>query len=90
MGWGGEPDRAIDRSSSSDYNAASCTHTDAGTDASYGQVDQQLHGAAWWQVDMGGLATVDKVNIWHRTDCCQVDRETPAPRAARGAFRRPG
>ena len=31
----------------------------------------QEHGPAWWQVDLGGMAQVDKVNVWHRTDCCQ-------------------
>jgi hypothetical protein len=23
------------------------------------------------QVDLGALATVDHVSLWHRTDCCQ-------------------
>jgi len=30
-----------------------------------------LIGPAWWQVDVGGIAQISRVSIWHRTDCCQ-------------------
>ena len=69
VGWGGEPDRAIDRSTDSDWSMSSCTHTDAGPEST--NENHVQHGVAWWQIDMGGMAQVDKVNIWHRTDCCQ-------------------
>ena len=39
------------------WGDGSCTHTDA--------------TPAWWQVDLGGLAHVDHVSVYHRTDCCQ-------------------
>lgn len=29
---------------------------------------------AWWQVDLGGTATITGIQIWNRTDCCG-DRE---------------
>lgn len=67
VGWGGEPDRAIDGKHCSEYGDNSCTHTDAG-----GVGDAERHTAgepAWWQVDLGGPATISHVDIWHRTGC---------------------
>ena len=26
---------------------------------------------AWWQVDLGTPAAINRVSVWHRTDCCQ-------------------
>jgi hypothetical protein len=64
VGWGGEPDRAIDGNPNGDWGAGSCTHTDgAGSFAN--------PGTHWWQVDLGQSATVESVNIYHRTNCCQ-------------------
>ena len=57
VGWGGEPDRAIDDNSDGNWGGGSCTHTDA--------------APAWWQVDLGAPATVNRVSVWHRTNCCQ-------------------
>jgi hypothetical protein len=65
VGWGGEPDRAVDqRAAATNWGSASCTHTDEVVDAAARQ-------PAWWQVDLGATALVDHVNVWHRTDCCQ-------------------
>src|SRR5947209_1699523 len=25
---------------------------------------------AWWQVDLGGVASLQTVQLWNRTDCC--------------------
>jgi hypothetical protein len=71
MGWGspdtpatshGEPGVAIDGDPNSDWGGGSCTHTDL--------------APAWWQVNLGTRATVTKVNVWHRTNCCQDRLET--------------
>ena len=26
---------------------------------------------AWWESDLGGMANIESINIWNRTDCCQ-------------------
>ena len=26
---------------------------------------------AWWETDLGGMANLESINIWNRTDCCQ-------------------
>ena len=77
MGWNGEPDRAIDGKHCSEWGDGSCTHTDAGaaTDPATGPQSFDMnangtpHGPAWWQVDIGGKANVEKVDVWHRTGC---------------------
>ena len=69
VGWGGEPDRVIDKNTDTDWQQSSCSHTDAGSEST--NMNGIQHGSAWWQVDLGGVAQIDQVNIWHRTDCCQ-------------------
>eukprot|EP01052_Picozoa_sp_SAG31_P040964 SAG31_NODE_6077_length_2180_cov_2.018741_2_plen_238_part_01 len=59
IGWAGEPDRAIDGNRDTNYGSGSCLHT--------GNVD----GQSWFQVDLGSYSTVDRVAVYHRTDCCQ-------------------
>ena len=72
VGWGGEPDRAIEGSitHSGAWGRNSCTHTDAG-DYNERNIDGSLHGPAWWQVDLGEGALINHVDLMHRTDCCQ-------------------
>merc|ERR1711871_456909 len=70
VGWGGEPDRALDQTTHGAWNQQSCTHTDAGAAHEY-NVDGQSHGPAWWQVDLGETSIIQHVDLWHRTDCCQ-------------------
>jgi hypothetical protein len=53
----------IDKNSDTDWSSSSCSHTDAGPEMG--------HGMAWWQVDLGGMARINEVHLWHRTDCCQ-------------------
>ena len=60
MGWSAEPDRAVNANVDTQWGQGSCTHT-----------DNVAGNPAWWQVDLGGVATIDHVNLWHRTDCCQ-------------------
>eukprot|EP01052_Picozoa_sp_SAG31_P019048 SAG31_NODE_1374_length_8594_cov_57.759623_3_plen_488_part_00 len=60
IGWGGEPDRAIDGNRDSNYGGGSCLHTDPPPD-----------GESWFQVDLGVYSTVDRVAVYHRADCCQ-------------------
>ena len=62
VGWGGEPNRAIDGNTDGNWGGGSCTHTDS--------------SPAWWQVDLGGTAHVDHVSVYHRTNCCQDRLET--------------
>ena len=52
VGWGGEPDRALDQTTHGAWNQMSCTHTDAG-DSNARNIDGSAHGPAWWQVDLG-------------------------------------
>ena len=59
IGWGGEPDRAIDGNRDTNYGGGSCMHTNSGS------------GGAWFQIDLGSVNTIDRVAIYHRTDCCQ-------------------
>ena len=70
VGWGGEPDRALDQSTHGAWNQMSCTHTDAG-DSNARNYDGTPHGPAWWQVDLGEPSIVQHVDLWHRSDCCQ-------------------
>ena len=82
IGWGGEPDRAIDGKHCSEYGDHSCTHTDAGGQgdaerhATY-ETNGQQHPPAWWQVDLGGMAQITRVDIWHRTGCGEANRIDP-------------
>jgi len=64
VGWGGEPDRAIDGNPDGNWGAGSCTHTD-------GPGSFATPGTHWWQVDLGQSVAVESVNIYHRTNCCQ-------------------
>ena len=57
VGWGGEPDRAIDGNTDGNWGGGSCTHTDT--------------NPSWWQVDLGQMSTVNRVAVFHRTNCCQ-------------------
>ena len=54
---------AVDGNTNSDYGTpalgdGSCTHTENGSDE-------------WWQVDLGQTYQIQRVDIWHRSDCCQ-------------------
>lgn len=49
--------RAVDGSTDGVYANGSVAHT--GADAQ-----------AWWQVDLGGMRRVDRIQLWNRTDCC--------------------
>jgi F5/8 type C domain len=40
----------------------------AGNSLSHTQLDRY----AWWQVDLGAVATVDSIRVWNRTDCCDL------------------
>jgi len=64
VGWGGEPDRAIDGNADGSWGSGSCTHTD--------DPGSEIAGTHWWQVDLGASFAVQSVNIYHRTDCCQT------------------
>jgi RHS repeat-associated protein len=60
---------------SSDYGAAytASRAVDNSTDgnSAMGSVSSTAMAAQpWWQVDLGGVQSVDNVRVWNRTDCC--------------------
>ena len=59
IGWSGEPDRAIDGNRDTVWGGGSCSHTGG------------IEGPSWFQADLGIFHTVDRVAVYHRTDCCQ-------------------
>jgi len=52
--------RAIDGNTDGNFNNKSVTHTACPAD----------ENGCWWKVDLNGVATIKKVVIWNRTDCC--------------------
>jgi hypothetical protein len=60
IGWSGEPGRAIDGNTDTEWSGGSCSHT-----------DDVASGSAWFQLDLGRVALIDRVAVYHRTDCCQ-------------------
>jgi len=58
-GWGStDGGRAVDGTTDGSWGTSSCTHTQAGD-------------PEWWQVDLGGMYSLNNFNLYHRTDCCQ-------------------
>ncbi|WP_328996217.1 alpha-L-fucosidase [Kribbella sp. NBC_01245] len=56
--WGGAAERAVDGNRNGNFGANSVTHT------------AEPSNQAWWQVDLGTAAAVDRAEIYNRTDCC--------------------
>ena len=54
--------RAADGNTDGNYWSKSINHTNFETNP-------------WWQVDLGGAATITSITLWNRTDCCS-DRLT--------------
>ena len=77
VGWGGEPNRAIDGTTHGSFNQASCTHTDNRVNA---DGSAYTGGAVappnWWQLDLGTPSLINHIDLWHRTDCCQDRLQT--------------
>ena len=57
-GEGFEAANAIDGNQGGDYPDDPVSHT-------------QSELEAWWEVDLGGVFSVDGVNLFNRTDCCE-------------------
>lgn len=55
---GGVPERAVDGNTSGVWKMESVTHTSKTLDP-------------WWEVDLEHYATIDKLYIWNRIDCCK-------------------
>lgn len=55
--WGGDPQRAVDGGTSSRWGDRSITHTNNGPTET-------------WQLDLGGLAHLSKVELYNRADGC--------------------
>ena len=55
--FGTPADRAVDGDTNGDYADGSVAVTYRVTDA-------------WWEVDLGAVATIDHIVVWNRTDCC--------------------
>ncbi len=47
----------LDASFANDGNRDNLSHTES-------------NGAAWWEVDLGGIRNIDHINIWNREECC--------------------
>lgn len=61
------------RQSSTFLDAGAARAVDGNTGGVYGQGSvshTQSDANAWWQVDLGLRANVDRVRLWNRTDCC--------------------
>ncbi len=59
--------------SSDSAGAVAARAVDGNTDGvlANGSVSATLGGAEdWWQVDLGGLHRIDRVQLWNRSDCC--------------------
>lgn len=56
---GGIASRAIDGNTDGDWSSGSVTHTT-------NQVD------AWWELDLGVEAEIDRIDLFNRTDCCST------------------
>ncbi len=57
-GFGGDPGRAVDGNTSGNWADNSIT-------ATAGNAAQD-----WWQVDLGASATIDRIQLLNRSDCC--------------------
>ncbi len=56
--YGGVASRACDGNTNGAFGQNSCTHTNDENDP-------------WWELDLGAIYDVSKINIWNRTDeCC--------------------
>lgn len=55
--WGGAAGLAVDGNTSGLWGHGSVTHTN-------------LELSPWWQVDLGSVALVGKVELYNRVDCC--------------------
>jgi hypothetical protein len=56
--YGGDASKAIDGSTNGAFYSGSLTHTEENT----------LN--PWWMLNLNSVNTVNKINIWNRTDCC--------------------
>ena len=49
--------------------------TDGNTDGNFwggnSVTNTNWQNNAWWETDLGGIANIETINIWNRTDCCQ-------------------
>ena len=58
VAWDGVPARAVDGNRNGAFSGNSVTHT------------SEPSTEAWWQVDLGAVAAIDRIEIYNRTDCC--------------------
>jgi hypothetical protein len=58
MGFDGVPSRAIDCNNDGVYGNGSITHTAVGD------------AAPWWELDLLTTATIHRIVLWNRSDCC--------------------
>jgi F5/8 type C domain-containing protein/glycosyl hydrolase family 30 len=54
---GGEASHAVDNNTDGSLSAGSVTLTN-------------LEKEPWWQLDLGAVNAIEKINVWNRTDCC--------------------
>jgi len=61
---GGVASRAVDGNTDGNWGSGSVTHT--------GNTPQDNE---WWEVNLGTPTVIDRVQLWFRSDCCQVRNE---------------
>ncbi|MBW3565003.1 MAG: hypothetical protein KY459_09785, partial [Acidobacteria bacterium] len=62
--------------SSTAGSAAATLATDNSTsgNGSLGEVSMtNVEAQPWWEIDLGSLQSIHRIDIWNRTDCCQSD-----------------
>ncbi|XP_074539367.1 uncharacterized protein LOC141800603 [Halichoeres trimaculatus] len=57
IGFGGDPQRAVDGNRASDWHQGSCTHT-----------NKDRH--PWWRLDLEKRYKINTITIYNRRDCC--------------------
>jgi hypothetical protein len=54
----GQASKAVDGNTSGNWSIRSVTHTKTSVNP-------------WWEVDLGKIYDIDRIEIWNRTDCCK-------------------
>ena len=60
--------------SGTQVGATSFRAVDGNTDGNFwvsnSVINTNWQVGAWWEVDLGGVADIESINVWNRTDCC--------------------
>ena len=59
VGWGGSPEKAVDKKTNGDWDSGSCTHN----------AWKNTEGT-WWKLEFSAPVRIDHITLWNRVDCC--------------------